>query len=294
MKKTFKAIKQSIGLIKNYPFLVVPFVLLAILECIALYLLFLAPQDPFAKVLAPPIVQIFGEKFVHYPWHLLKLPQLFGFAKLVLSFLPGIFLSAIVAGLIGDIKTEQIPKFRRHIRTGFHRFMELTVIWGLGTSLFFVWMPGIGVFRPLEMLFLQITELSDSQKYITSLEFLFYFLSFWVQILFLYAIPLVVLTKQSLFRVLANNFRYVKRLFIPTSLCIFIASIIYLGLYIFERDIIGLAARTSPEIIVVILAAGIPLSFVINLFVTIVSTVLFIDEQSNDPQVSLISSEVSS
>ena len=284
MKKAFNAIKQSCGLVKNYPSLMMPFVLLAIFESIALYLLFLAPQDPFAKVLAPPIAQIYGEKFVHYPWHLSKLPQLFYYAKLFLSFLPGIFFSAIVVGLVGDIKTEKKPKFRRHIRTSFHRFIGFTIIWALG----------IGVLKLVEFVYIKAIGWGESKAYLTTLQFLIYFLSFWVQILFLYAIPFIVLTKQSLFKVLINNFRYLKRLFIPTSLCIFVASLIYLGLYIFEKDIIVLAARTSPEMIVVILAIGIPLTFVINLLVTTVSAVLFIDEQSNDPQVSLISSEVSS
>ncbi len=284
MKKAFNAIKQSCGLVKNYPSLMMPFVLLAIFEGIALYLLFLAPQDPFAKVLAPPIAQIYGEKFVHYPWHLLKLPQLFYYAKLFLSFLPGIFFSAIVVGLVGDIKIEKKPKFRRHIRTSFHRFMGLTIIWALG----------IGVLKLVEFVYIKAIGWGESKAYLTTLQFLIYFLSFWVQILFLYAIPLIILTKQSLLKVLINNFRYLKRLFIPTSLCIFVASLIYLGLYIFEKDIIVLAARTSPEMIVVILAIGIPLTFVINLLVTTVSAILFIDEQSNDPQVSLISSEVSS
>ncbi|MFT6355550.1 MAG: hypothetical protein ACJAXD_002546 [Cryomorphaceae bacterium] len=285
MKKAFQAIKESCGLLKNNPFLALPFVLFALLEGIALYLLFLAPQEPFSKVLAPPIARIWGEQFVHYPWHLLKLPQLFYYAKLyALSLLPGMFLSAIVVGLVGDIKTEQVPKFRRHIKTSFHRFIALTIIWGLG----------IGVIKLFEFLYIQAIGWGESKTYLTSLQFLIYFLSFWVQILFLYAIPLVILTKQSLFKALINNFRYLGRLFLPTSLCVFLAALLYLGLYIFEKDLIGLASRTSPEIIVVVLAISIPLTFVINLLVTITSTVLFVNEQSNDPRVSLIISKASS
>jgi hypothetical protein len=283
MKKALQAIRQSFGLLKNNPFLALPFVLFALLEGIALYLLFLAPQEPFSKVLAPPIARM-GEQFVHYPWHLLKLPQLFYYAKLSLSLLPGMFLSAIVVGLIGDIKTEQVPKFRRHIKTSFRRFTSLTIIWGLG----------IGALKLVELLYIQAISWGESKVYFTSLQFLVFFLSFWIQALFLYAIPLVMLAKQSLFKTLINNFRYLGRLFVPTSLCVFLASLLYLGLYVFEKDLIGLASRTSPEIIVVVLAISIPLTFVINLLVTMTSTVLFIDEQSNDPRGSLISSKVSS
>lgn len=284
MKKAINAIAQSFGLLKNRPSIAVPFGLFAICEGIALYLLFLAPQDPFAKVLAPPIARMYGEQYVHYPWHLLKLPELFYYARLALSFLPGMFLSAIVVGLVGDIKTEQVPKFRRHIRTSVRRFFSLLIIWLLG----------FGVLKLVEISYIKTAGLVESKAYFTTLQFLVYFLSFWAQILFLYAVPLVILTKQSLFKALINNFRYLKRLFLPTSLCIFLASLIYIGLYFFEKDIVGLAARTSPEMIVVILAASIPLTFIINILVTMISAVLFIDEQSNDSKVSLITNEVSS
>ena len=76
MKKAFQAIKQSWNLLKKHPLIIFPFVLFALLEAMALYLLFLAPQEPFAKLLAPPIARFFGEQFIRYPGHLLLLPKL--------------------------------------------------------------------------------------------------------------------------------------------------------------------------------------------------------------------------
>jgi hypothetical protein len=285
MKKVFEAIKISCGLIKNNPYIILPFFLFALLEGIVLYLLFMAPQEPFSQMLSPPIARIWGEKFVHYPWHLLKLPQLFNSAGIVLSLLPGIFVSAIVVGLAGDMKTGQLPKFRRHIKTCLKRFFSLIVIWILGFA----------VLKIIKFVCDMATGWGESESYLTALQYSAYFLVFWARkAVFLYAVPLVVLEKQSLFKALLMNFRYFKRLFLPTFLCIFLASLLYLGIYFFEKDILDIAARTSPEMIVVILAAGIPFKFVINLFITIISTVLFVDEQANDPQVSLTASRTNS
>lgn len=284
MKKVFRAISQSCQLIVRHPFIASPFVVLALCEALTLYLLFLAPQEPFSKVLAPPIERIWGEQFVHYPWHLLVLPKLFSNVRLyLLSFLPGMFISAIVVGLVGDIQTGQAPKFRRPLKTSLRRFFSLLVIWLLN----------LGVLKLIEFAFVKTIGWGESKAYVTTLEFSAYFIVFLAQALFLYAIPAIILAKQSLFKALLNNFRYYKKLFLPTSLCFIMASLIYLGLYFFERDIQGIAARTQPEIIVVILSASIAVTFVVNIFITMVTTILFVDEQSNDPKGPLITGEAS-
>ena len=279
MRKAFHVVSQSCSILKRHPLFAFPFVLLALLEGIALYLLFLAPQEPFAKLLAPPIARFWGDQFVHYPGHLFLLPRLFYYAKLLLSFMPGMFVSAYFIGLIADVKLKRKTSRRYRIKTALHRFFALFIIWGFG----------MGVLKLVEILYTQAAGWGDDSKvYLTSLQFLVFFLSFWAQILFLYALPLVILAGQSLFGALIGNFRYLKRLFLPTTFCIFLAAFLYLGLYIFEKDLVGLAARTSPEIIVVVLAVSIPLTMVINLLMTTATTLLFIDEQETDPQVSIV------
>lgn len=294
MKKAFQALRQSWDLLKDNPLLTSPFILLALAEGITLYLLFLAPQEPFSKLLAPPIARFFGEQFVHYPGHLLKLPTLFYFAKIVLSFLPGMFLSAFFVGLIGDIKLDRTTSLRRHIKAPIRRFFALFIIWGLGTSFFIIWLPYLGFLKPLEMLYIEAISWGDSKGYLIFLEFLVFVLSFWIQILFLYALPLVILAEQSLFKALIGNFRYLRHLFLPTTVCLFMAALLYAGFYFFERDTIGLAVRNSPEIIVVITAIGIPITMIINLLVTTTSTLLFIDEQKTDPKISLVTGKEAS
>ncbi len=285
MKKALQAIIQSLGLLRKNPLITFPFVLFALLEGIVLYLLFLAPQEPFAKLLAPPVARFFGEQSIRYPGHLLVLPQLFYYAKLFLSFLPGMFLSAYFIGLVADAKLTRKTSRRYRIKNSFRRFFALLVIWGFG----------IGVLKLVEILYKQAVGWNDHQGYLTTLQFLVFFLSFWVQALFLYALPLIILARQSLFRSLVGNFRYLWRLFFPTTVCVFLAALLYLGLYIFEKDLVGLATRNSPEVIVVILAAGIPLTLVINLLITTATTLLFIAEQETDSKVSLdIGKEASS
>lgn len=122
MNKTFAAIKQAALLLRHHPSVALPFVMLAAVEGVVLYLLFLAPQQPFATLLAPPIERFWGEQYVHYPWHLVKLPELFIPCKILLSFLPGMFLNAVFVGLIADVKTGNSTTFWKHFSTSVQRF----------------------------------------------------------------------------------------------------------------------------------------------------------------------------
>ena len=285
MKKALQAIAQSWSLLRTRPSLALPFVLFALLEGITLYLLFLAPQEPFSKLLALPIVRFFGEQAISYPGHILVLPQLSYYYKATLAFLPGMFISAFFIGLIGDIKLDRTTSLRRHIKAPVHRFFALLIIWGLGT---------IGVLKLIKLFYVQAIGWSDSQGYLTTLQYLFHFLSFWSQILFIYALPLIILAEQSLFRALIGNFRYLGRLFMPTTICAFLSAVIYLVVFVFDKDLMQLAARTAPEIIVVILAVGIPVTLIINLLMITATTLLFIDEQKTDSQVSIVISKEAS
>lgn len=273
MFKAFTAIKQAFSLIKSHPWIIMPFVLLALFEGVVLYFLFLAPQQPFATLLAPPISRFYGEQFIHYPFNLFKLPVIFYHCKLAMSLLPGMILTVIVVGMIGDIKSDSKPSIFKHLKTCLQRFLALFIIWALNIGLFFL----LSNFRE------QMFAWFGTMEHVLLLQLPLYFLSFWMQIIFIYAIPLIVLSKASLLRVLINNFLYLKRLFLPTSLCLLAAAIFYLGLFFVEIDIQGLATRISPEIVLVVLAGGIGLTFVINLLVTTTSTLLFVNEETTNP-----------
>ena len=279
MRKAFKVIKQSWGLLKDHPLLALPLVLFALTEGIVLYLLFLAPQEPFAKLLTPPITRFLGEQSIRYPNHILILPKVFNFTKLYFLDLLLVFLSALLIGLIGYIQFGRNTSLRYHVKILFHRFF----------SLFSIWLLNLGVLKLIEVIALQAFGWGDSKVYLTSIKFLFYFLSFWVQILFLYALPLIILAEKSLFKALIGNFRYLWRLFLPTTVFIFLAALLYLGIFIFQVDyLMDLANRTLPEIIVVSMTANILFTLVINLFITTTTTLLFIDEQETDPKTSLV------
>jgi|GEM_PF-4497492 len=283
MNKAFAAIKQAAVLLRRHPWVALPFVILAITEGIVLYLLFLAPQQPFASLLAPPIERFYGERYVHYPWHLLKLPELFFQCKMLLSLLPGMFLSAVLVGLVGDIQLSKRPTFWKHLNTSAHRFFTLLCIWLLN----------LGAIKLIGMFSTQTFAWAKAHDFLFPAQLLAFFLSFWVQMLFLYTLPLIMLFNDSLLQALLKNFRYLKRLFFPTSVCLLIGALFYLGLFYLELDLKNLATRISPEVIVVVLSGGILMTLVINLFVTTTSTLLFIQDDSTDLTPSNITSEAS-
>lgn len=272
MFKAINIFKESLNILRRNPWIALPFLLLALFEAVTLYFIFLAPQQPFATLLAPPIARLYGEQFVHYPFHIYKLPEVFYHCKLLLSLMPGLVMSVIAIGLIGDTQRDIQPSPVKHFKTFLKRFFALGIIWGLNISLL------------LSLIFVRSQLLAGlgSSDFVILIQLSMYFISFWVYMVFLYAIPSIVLAQDSLLRALINNFRYLKRLFLPTTLCMFMAALLYLGLFFLEVNIQGLAARLSPEIIVVVLAGGICATFFVNLLVTTTSTLLFVSETSTN------------
>ena len=68
---------EAFYIFKKYPRTALPLLIMGILDFVALYLLYLAPQRPVSVLLAPPVRAFWGEQFLHYPMNLFLLPKLY-------------------------------------------------------------------------------------------------------------------------------------------------------------------------------------------------------------------------
>ncbi len=187
MRKFFKACRDSISTGIKQPRVILPFLLLALLEGLFLYLLFLFPQDPVSKVLAPPIRKFFGEKFLHYPMNFLILPQLFHYVSILLIFFPGILLNAMVISFLGDAVYGTKRSLGIHIKFCFQKIIPITLFWIIS---FYTDKCTYSLSHNY------LHELNIPEKYSISGS---YFFSFMVQLLFLYALPLILLDQRKFF-----------------------------------------------------------------------------------------------
>ena len=129
MKSVIRTWKETLELFKKQPKLLAPFLIMAALSGALLYVLYLAPQRPVALLLAPPIARFRGARFLHYPYNLSLLPELFYYAHLLLSASAGVLMTGLAIGMIKEAHAGKSPKILVNLINALRRALPLLGIW---------------------------------------------------------------------------------------------------------------------------------------------------------------------
>ena len=135
MRHLLRAWRLTAKILTSQRKLWAPFILTALIELLFVGILWLAPQPPFSKVLAPPIRYFFGDKFLHYPLHLWFLYHAMKHTNLVASILVGAFMSGVACAMVRQVHEQAPLSMRgalvgREVAYGRVAFLWL-VIWGI-------------------------------------------------------------------------------------------------------------------------------------------------------------------
>jgi membrane-anchored glycerophosphoryl diester phosphodiesterase (GDPDase) len=107
-------------------------------------------------------------------------------------------------------------------------------------------------------------------------------LVFLVEALFIYAYPAIILERKGFLGAIKRSFGVIGRMFFPTIILVFVPRLMEL-LYMFVKGKQqGLMNLTSPEITLVILGAGIILTFITDSLVFLSTANLFILKQETE------------
>jgi hypothetical protein len=106
-----------------------PFLVVASVEALLLGVLWLAPQEPFSRVLAPPLRFLFSERVLHYPWHVWFLYHAMKHTHLVASLLLGAFMTGIACEMVRQTWSGQPLSFREALIGGRVRYGTTLAIW---------------------------------------------------------------------------------------------------------------------------------------------------------------------
>jgi len=277
LKETYKTLKKDKKIL-------IPFIILAIFEGIALYLVFLAPQYPVSKLLAPPIRKFFGEKALHYPTNLLMIEQIFQYAMIALNYLPGIFLNAIVVSFVfKSINNNQLLFFKTLLKT-IKRFFALTIIWiaAYYTSKYSsILMLNLAHKFEIHKLasFIAVNNILTRYYLPNILIILSLIINFLSQSLFVYSIPLIIIEDKNIFRAIFENFKYLFKLLIPTTLIFFSGAIIFIPVIILKMNTPHLMKNILMEAPIYVSSLEILTILFLNIFITITTTILYINKR---------------
>ncbi|MDD5069624.1 MAG: hypothetical protein PHV17_02750, partial [Candidatus Omnitrophica bacterium] len=225
-------------------------------------------QRPVSVVLAPIVRAFFGDKFLHYPYNLFLLPELFRYGQILVEMFVGVFMTATLVAMLDEINSGERLSFPVALVRSGRRYPALIITWIIIFGITKGAWEVMTKFAPQAENFLGVL--------VTIFSFFVYIIS---QILFIYLVPLIIIKREKLVVALKDNFKVVKKLFLPTIPLAVIPSVFYLPIIVARLKLLFFVKTFEPEAVIVILAVGIFVTFIVNLVITISTTLLFLENE---------------
>ena len=263
-QKSVEIYRQVFLLLKKDPTLLMLFVITGIIDLLALIFLFLAPFPPVSYILAPIIRTFWSDVFLHYPQNFVLLPKLYNDAHLFIATTAGVFISGLVIKKIeGGMREEKRVTLIEAAQEVFKRYFSILLAWLASYGLFILASkfliarvpPQVGL-RLAATFFLGVTCQSLA--------------AFWI--------PALLLLDKGFFAKLLTGMRYGMKYFISTSLLIAIPMALVMVLTFF-RWLTPHYLDFYPELILWVLVAGCGVMAFVDMWVTLTTTLLFLEVQ---------------
>jgi hypothetical protein len=278
--------KKSVSIINTYhlvfqalrsqPKLFIPYICFVLVELAVLFLLYVAPRHPFNVVLAPPIKAFFGEPFLHYPTNFLLLPKLSSLSRNFLSCILGALMTGFAVLMVSDAYNHKTVRPAASLKTAFKKYISLFTVVLIITGLFF------GLLKLVETGFASLLFLKSKVWLGPAMIGINILVVLLVQGLFAYAIPLLMLENNKLFQAMARSVGIFFKLFIPTAVLIGLPLLTYIPIIVLQYNTPLLISKVFPEaVLYVCVIAAILNSFVIDLLITLSTTVLFLQNRDS-------------
>ena len=254
-----------------------PFIIFAILESLALILVFLSPRKPFDIVFAPPIRAFWGERFLHYPANFLLLSRLAGISRMFLAVIYSSLLTGAAVSMVSSYYTKKQAKLKDAFILALKKYASLFIIVLLFILIYYFSIKAInsGALKYFAKHQGRLLFLSPKLWISVILPVFNFIFAILIQSIFTYAIPALIRDKVNLFKALAKSLRVFGRYFLQTIVLVGLPLLIYIPILILNYNTAFLINRLFPEFILIVLFSGIIVSSLIIDPLITVSTAVF-------------------
>ncbi len=255
MNILWTAIRQTCKLCGSHHRLWIPFLATAIVELAGVGVVWLAPQAPFSKVLAPPIRFFFGNDVLHYPMHLWFLYHAMKHTHVVATLLAGAFLSGLAYAMVRHSHEGKPLSLHAALTSKQVRYGRVTLLWLL------TWGMGKGTMEV-------VTRVAPKAVWV-----------FWagmglavaLQWLFVYAIPSAIFDGSTWFKALLRGIGEALRYPVSTFLIILppSAALIAFNVFVNDNAVGRWMMKTTPELVLAFIAARLMVWTVTDAWLTV-------------------------
>src|SRR3989338_2380469 len=250
--------RQVFSMLGKDPTILFLFITLGVLDFIALVVLFLAPSAPISYMLAPIIRTFWSDYFLHYPHNFLLLPKLFSHAHFLISTVVGVFITGLIVKKIEAEVTGQRLSTLAAAGVVARKYFSLVLVWLVTYAFFTLALKGILPLLPRNMWI----HLAGG-----------FLLSLFIQSVFVFLIPALILLEQGFFKGLWEGFRFGMKNILLTSVLIAVPMFLAVAVS-FAKLYTSYFVRVRPEIVLWVIAGGVLISLLIDILITSSATLL--------------------
>jgi len=280
-KEIFAKTTQSL---RKNPNLFIPFLIFAAFESLSLIFIYLIPRMPLVRLFGPPIRTFWGERFLHYPANFLLMPKLGSLARMGLSVVIGSLLTGIAVLIISEVYHKKQIKMEVAAKSALRKYPMLLVIILAVTALFYLSVKFCTI--TLAKYFIaghsRLLFLKPAIWMGPILICINFIAGIFLQSLFTYAIPALMLDKEKLLKAIWKSFVLFKKLFLPTLCLVGLPMLLYIPIIVLSYHNAFLIYKLFPEFILwVAFLSMVVSSLIIDPLVTVATTLLYLEHKGN-------------
>jgi hypothetical protein len=280
MSAVSKIYAATYKLFKDNPGLFLPFLLLFLLQILALILLYLSPRLPL-RIVFGPIIRTFwglryGNSFLHYPYNFILLPKLVQVSSLALSVFVGALTSGMAIAMVSGIHHKNKVDFLSATRLAISKYVYLfiiVVLWVVALH-YTSKLLTLGVVH-LAVFLARFRFLKLGLIIAPFLTFVNFALTVVIHSLLVYAIPVLIFEKEKLWKCILKSLSFFKQHWMTTLFFVALPMLVYMPFSILLQSPLFLIDKFFPEFVACVILLGIIVNFLLIDPLITVSAALF-------------------
>ncbi|MFH1876689.1 MAG: hypothetical protein ABH865_07340 [Candidatus Omnitrophota bacterium] len=260
----------SLKVIAEKPAIILPFIIIAFLQVLALEILYFFPRWPLSAVAQPIVRKFFGEMYLHYPGSIFILPNLYYYFEVGIFIIFGVVLSAVSINIFKNVKTKVPLTPAALVKNALKKYVSFVLYGILLIGLTVLMERGDRFLYAKVMRFAAQHFPNAVPKFYTLGLSLFLFVSSVImQVFLVLTVPLIVLEKKSFFTALGRSIFLGFRHFFRILALISLPFLVYLPIILIRTGLPVLANKTFPEIVVVVSVVSILIAMLLDCFLVL-------------------------
>ncbi len=249
-KQIIPLLRESVNSLVANPIILLPFMTVAFFQMLLLEIIYFSSQFPLVHFFGPIIRRTVGETYLHYPKHLLLLPQWFQITQYFLFIFVSSFLIAVAIEIIKNINNNGKITFPKALRTVFPQYIHICLAAILTFFIFYVLAKLHGLILAKAVQISSTTGIFHVIKTIvlSARPYSNLLIGTLVTTLFAFVLPIIVIERQKVIQAVILNFKYLWGSFWFLFLIILIPMLCYVPVLLLQDNLSTIASGTFQEV----------------------------------------------